>query len=1217
MRTWYAWWLLILLVGQTGAQPYNESNDFSYALKLYNEGFYDISAQQFSNFVNRYPGSERLPEARYYLGEALFKLNEIDNARIEFQSLAVSFPEHKRAPQGWYRVGECYAKVGRYEEAAKAFETVKILYPGDALAPGALIRAGESLLAAGQLVRAEQVLREFLNRYPEAAEYPRGRIMYGKILFAKGEPERANGEFEAVLKLSPDKAIQAEARLGQAKVFQELGLTIRAEQVLNAIVAEQAGTPAGFQATLQLGETYLAGRRLESAVTVLRQGVGKYTAAAQQQQLKLRLARAYFLQGEYFQTRSIAQELAASTDAALARTATFYLGAANLAEKRWEEAEKIFQKLLKESSGETNGDEIYLASLRNLTKIAMARGDFQTARNYLNRYRSAAGDDPSVDDLQTELVRLAFQKNLLTAGLDEMGTGKSADHDDLLFAAGKAYFKNRQYERSLIYFEQIAGEYPASARWDSSRVYIDLIKTYHQQSQSSGVKSLARLMGQMLSGQDRERLLFELGKVYLSDLKDYHAAAGIFEQYVNAARDSATAGEGWYYLSEAYWRLAEYQSFLHGSGESSTRGAATQAVESLKQAVRYAAYAPHPDTLTFRFLSSSAPLATTPPDKFIQFWGVFEKRYPNSPLLAMVRLYLADAYLAAGNPAAALAALNAVTRANSGALHAGSARWKKAEILRRQGDTEGAIEAYKSFLLDFPQHPFQAKGYATLAEIYAGQGEYGLAAQFLERLVTQFAYADEAAPAADRIAEYYIRSGEYERAAGYVSEKLARFRPVDDPVIAQYLSTAPPKLYFYAGTVKYHQQEFAAARQNLLQFLKSATGGPLVSETLLLLGKMARAEGDHESAILQLALVKKEDNPAVFFQANEIAADILFNDRKYAEALAKYDMLLAENPGSEQKIDYEGRKMRCLVHLGRTGTLNSLLDTFRKTYSNHPKVDDYLAAVAYDRAQVDYQNKNFDGSIQHCKGVLSKYKRSEFADDAQYLIGRNYATLNNSKKALEEFEKFLKNYPKSDLATNVYLTIAEIHFRNEKMDEGVAALQAAVKVAQTPAAEQMALASIISSYKSLGLWDGALQHAREYVHKFPNARDIIDQKITIGVALIRLNRYTEAVDYLGKLKFEVTGEEEPEIQFYIGEAYFNAGQYEQAINEFVKIPLLSQKTRLQWEASALYYAGQSYEKLGRVTEAKRMYQEIIDRPGIQLDLKRQARKLIDNLDRLN
>ena len=83
-----------------------------------------------------------------------------------------------------------------------------------------------------------------------------------------------------------------------------------------------------------------------------------------------------------------------------------------------------------------------------------------------------------------------------------------------------------------------------------------------------------------------------------------------------------------------------------------------------------------------------------------------------------------------------------------------------------------------------------------------------------------------------------------------------------------------------------------------------------------------------------------------------------------------------------------------------------------------------------------------------------------------------------------------------------------------------------------------------------------------------------------------------------------------EIQFYIGDAYFKAGQYENAIAEYVKIPFLSRKTKLQWEASALYYSGQAYEKLGRNGEAVRMYEEIVKRPGIDLVLKKDAQKRI-------
>ena len=117
----------------------------------------------------------------------------------------------------------------------------------------------------------------------------------------------------------------------------------------------------------------------------------------------------------------------------------------------------------------------------------------------------------------------------------------------------------------------------------------------------------------------------------------------------------------------------------------------------------------------------------------------------------------------------------------------------------------------------------------------------------------------------------------------------------------------------------------------------------------------------------------------------------------------------------------------------------------------------------------------------------------------------------------------------------------------------------------------------------------------------------------MGICLSSLNRYSEAVEYLKRTKFEASSQQEPEIQFYIGEAYFNAGQYENAIGEFVKIPLLSKKTKLQWEASALYYSGQSYEKLGRMDEAVRMYTEIVERPGILIELKREAQRKIDTI----
>jgi tetratricopeptide (TPR) repeat protein len=157
------------------------------------------------------------------------------------------------------------------------------------------------------------------------------------------------------------------------------------------------------------------------------------------------------------------------------------------------------------------------------------------------------------------------------------------------------------------------------------------------------------------------------------------------------------------------------------------------------------------------------------------------------------------------------------------------------------------------------------------------------------------------------------------------------------------------------------------------------------------------------------------------------------------------------------------------------------------------------------------------------------------------------------------------------------------------------------------------MTNLIKVYSLTGFWDAAQAMARTYLQKFPEAPDRLDKKIIIARAYINLNQFQKAVDYLKSIKVEATAEREPEIQFYIGEALLKAGRYEDAIAEFVKIPLLSKKTKLQWEASALYYSGQCYEKLGRIDDAIRMYKEIIKRPGIDLVLKRDAEKRIKQI----
>ena len=56
--------------------------------------------------------------------------------------------------------------------------------------------------------------------------------------------------------------------------------------------------------------------------------------------------------------------------------------------------------------------------------------------------------------------------------------------------------------------------------------------------------------------------------------------------------------------------------------------------------------------------------------------------------------------------------------------------------------------------------------------------------------------------------------------------------------------------------------------------------------------------------------------------------------------------------------------------------------------------------------------------------------------------------------------------------------------------------------------------------------------------------------------------------------------------------------------------LVNKKTKIDWTPNSYYMAGQSYEKMGKFDQALNMYQQIVDKPGIDATFKTAAQKEI-------
>lgn len=108
------------------------------ALRDYNSGKYDLSSQEFGDYLKYYGTTDRAGDAQYYVAD------------IEYRQ-------------------------GNFETAAKDYDKVLEQYPGGAKAPAAQLKKGYALLELGQREAGVRELNSLIARYPRSPEAAQAR----------------------------------------------------------------------------------------------------------------------------------------------------------------------------------------------------------------------------------------------------------------------------------------------------------------------------------------------------------------------------------------------------------------------------------------------------------------------------------------------------------------------------------------------------------------------------------------------------------------------------------------------------------------------------------------------------------------------------------------------------------------------------------------------------------------------------------------------------------------------------------------------------------------------------------------------------------------------------------------------------------------------------------------------------------------------------------
>ncbi|MGD9898500.1 MAG: tetratricopeptide repeat protein [Calditrichaceae bacterium] len=1205
MKKFYICILLFMAITPLFAQGESESSDFSYAVKLYNQEFYDLAAQQFIKFYNNYPNSSKIDEAKYYSGVSLFNLKDYYQARIEFQSLALEFPKSTRAGESWFKIGECYEKTGKPSEAVKAYETIKVLYPEHPLAPNGLYLAGNIGIEREEYEKSYQNFSSILERYSESGFYYPAMVKAGLCLARLDDLEKAKQYLQKALDSKPDEAVSAEANLILGRINAGQGYYTDARNRFLTVINNYSKSPQVSEAIKEISKIYIQEGDYNNAQIYLTKGLKDKVSAENSDKLRFLLADVYYLNGKFALAEKEYEQIGHVKNDSLKLILSFKKALAKKKQSLITQANELLGNALKEFNNKNSGlysaiFDIYIDWLKDGRKYRLAISMLGDRINKIDLLEQRIKPTNRLVEflIKTEqwhdIIRLLQPFLLIQDNYPEK--------DDVYYSLAYSFEKISDYSQAAYYYNQLITNFPASSYYSDALQRIDYLRDYSLIDQNVAVSKLAGLIGTFLNDKN-DHLQFELGKIYFNDLKDYNSAENQFKQAL--VNDTAKAGDLYLYLGKTLLKKAYRRNLTSDETLSylrSANGFFTKSIENISTCSR-------PDEASWLLVNTSVSIDTLPLAKEKNYIETLIKKYPASKLIET--WYKSLAFDLAFDPAFQKDSIkyfellinNYRNSDDYSAYLYGYAR------LMQEKNKENAINFYKKIASDYAHENEAADALHEVAAYYEEKAQFKDANTLYKNLLDTYYYSDAAVDARQKIGAIYLKAGSYQEAIDALNKQI------HSPFITDYVLSKeflPQTLYsnvFFLAKAYAGQGEYKRALENYKFYLNLAANGALRDDARFAMGEIYYSKNQFNVAFDNFILVSREDTD-LYVRSRMYAAEIQFKNEEYKEAAANFNELSKLLQGKDAESDVSGKYIICLIRDGNLAESEKAIAAFKKNFN---KSDHFFAQFTLEFGKYYRLNKDFNKAIKYFEQVKKKYKNSESVDDADYFLALTYLTLNKHEDALKILSNFSSNYPKSELLSAVYNTLGTIYFRSEKYDSAIAVFKNSLELSPDPNLEVQIMSNLIKTYSLTGFWDAAQGLARQYVEKFPNADDILDKKILIGQAFINLNQFQTGVEYLKKIKLEADSEREPEIQFYIGEALLKAGQYESAIAEFVKIPLLSKKTKLQWEASALYYSGQAYEKLGRITDAVRMYQEIVNRPGIDLILKKDAEKRIKQI----
>ncbi len=1195
------------------AQTSPATDDFTYAQKLFKEGYFELCLAQLEAFRLRYPEAQEIAESWSMTGDANLALRRYDAAASAFRTFEVRHPFHPNVAAARFKLAESLQAGEKLAEAADAFERVVAYHPRGENAPQAQYQAAALWHQLGEAQKARSDLYSLLENYPQSPQHLPTQLLLVESFLAGGEPARALQEADRLFRSFPQPQLNAPAYFIRGRAQEQVGQLQLAEESYLELLKKFPKSEWTSAAHARLGELQFARGDLAAATAALEKAAADTSNQSAKNHFALRAAEMMLSAGKIDAAAATLQKIEpVKTDSVNNLTYYFTRGQIEAQQGNFSEAAEAYQRATaltiptERKSDRAKAQPAYLRQ-RSFWRGAQAQFDGKNSEAALKLCQQYRREYPQ-GQFRDALL-------LLEARVQQEGRGDLTQaqrlYDELLDTFPRSpYVDEAQFELAKIY--AAAGEskiarwqwqrflqlYPASEWAEAARAQVRLLAEFTPAEAPGSMAQISETLMKMQAGTPREEVLLSLARLHFAR-HEFEMALHYSRPLANSEPESDLQHEAQYLMGASYYALGEAER-LRGGEMRAWRDSAGVVLQSLAHSSPNAELSTAAGILLARMAFEPPPEATAMAlaraDSALQQHG-------DHPDLDGLRLWSAMArkLLAAPQDTAAhrlaLQGLQQVAARDS-SVHRNQARLQLAAWQWQRGDSAQAQRSLAQLEAAKIIDASQAQGQLLKARWLAAQKKYDEALTGLKTMRERYFYSVYADSAQSLMLRLFILSGRTTEALQTLEADAELATNLNDGVDLT------------RANLLEAQGNYPQAIQFYLRFLETQPQAPEAAAALLSAARLT-----YRAGALQLAsgyyeeCLRRFPNTDYSHEARFRLAEIQFDHNDFVNARPLFLEAYQEKPNGPYAKEALKKFIICLYKTKNGSQAETESKKFEETFKNER---DSIAELQYAAGEAALDNKDFANAERIFK-KLRDYRDTPSGILGEYGLAKTLLIQTKTEEALEILTGIPKRYPNHPFLPTVYLGLGDFYQAQQQWDNAIASFSKVVQDSAFDNNYRIAVRSLIDVYDRINLKDRALALARHYTMRFPDDPKTLDLQIKTGLLLIDLAQYDDAIALLRRLKPFADAAAEPEIQYYIGKSHMNAGRFELAISELLRVKFFSKPAKLPWDVIALYDSALCYMRLHNCPMARKLFQQIVREQGTASEFGRFANAKVAEL----